>query len=608
MGSFDRREFISLLSASVAGFAATPLVPLQQPTTGQALRSQPNASPAMLDTCWLDVCAPFIVEDHERGIHTEIILTSDTFVGRRGYEGDAYGTDYEIYLYDSAGRAMGPDGIAKKLTVPAMRTTVINAREIVGGIKAFWGGMKIRLQPRGPEPMHASDLFSSAFVRWQTERSFDNVHANPDPLQWQRADSFYYSMPFPALADYICTLALFNPYGGRSAGEISLFDPDGSKVIAKPYDLKAYSSLLLCLNSGRFTNGAGEVFGEADASKAEKLEVQALSRGGLLAVTNNSQTMKSFAYLLIKQPNRPRFSVEHPIHQNLFTPGPETVPFDGSGNFKAKNVLYSPLVFRARKVGSITLESRCWLGTGLPIEQVQWFYPFVTDAEGAIHWDAKKDPKLSKLLTASQCREGVIRLPAGQSCELDFTRLQLRENFSGGISLAVNPDTTHTLMKVEVKVPEWGAHAFTHFRPGLQAARAYQKSKQRGGIVTDYITSGARLERRGNEMLFDELIAVINIDDQGIEGRPILELFGASGLLTRIPLGSVPGFASRHYVLSELAHGISKYGPLTLRLVDEQAALLMSILHVDYLRRDIALDHGSDRFSTLRDYNCNRNA
>ncbi|MGH9969360.1 MAG: hypothetical protein ACREBG_16385 [Pyrinomonadaceae bacterium] len=533
-------------------------------------------------------------------------MTSDTFVGRRGYEGDAYGTDYEIYLYDRSGKAIGLGGIARKLTVPAMRTTVINARDLIGGVKSFWGGMKIRLQPRGPEPMHASDLFSSAFVRWQTESSFDNVHANPDPLQWQRAEGFYYSMPFPALAEYICTLALFNPYGGRSAGDISLFDRDGGKTITKRYDLGGYSSLLLCLNSGSFANEPGEVFGKAAAKKAENLVPQALSRGGLLAVTNDSQTVKSFAYLLIKQPNRPRFSVEHPIHQNVFTPGPETLPFDSSGNFKAKNALYSPLVFNAKRVASISLESRCFLSTGLPIEQVQWLYPFLTDADGAVSWDGRTDPKLPALLPASQYRHGVIRLPAEQSCVLDFAQLALKKNFSGGISLAVHPDTTHTLMKVEVRVPEWGAHAFTHFRPGLQSARHYQKPKQRGGIVTDYITSGARLERRGNELFFDELIAVINIDDRGIEGQPVLELFGSSGLLTRIALGSVPGFACRHYLLSDLDPGVSKYGPLTLRLLDEEAALLMSILHIDYVRRDIALDHGSDRFSTLLDYNCSQ--
>src|SRR5215475_13913833 len=125
MGSFDRREFISLLSTSVAGFAATPFVRIQQVTPGQTSRSQPNVSPSTpVAPCWLDVCAPFIVEDDKHGIHTEIVLTSDTFGGRRGYEGDIYGTNYEIYLYDSSGKAVGRDGVARRLTVPAMRTTV----------------------------------------------------------------------------------------------------------------------------------------------------------------------------------------------------------------------------------------------------------------------------------------------------------------------------------------------------------------------------------------------------------------------------------------------------------------------------------------------------
>src|SRR6185436_8727759 len=155
------------------------------------------------------------------------------------------------------------------------------------------------------------------------------------------------------------------------------------------------------------------------------------------------------------------------------------------------------------------------------------------------------------------------------------------------LSLAVSPDTTHTLMKVEVRVPEWGAHAFSHFRPGSRAAHSYQKPKQRGGIATDYISSGARLERQGKNLLFDELVAVINIDNLGVEGRPLLELFGSAGLITRIALGAVPGFATRHYLLSELVRGIEKYAPLTLRLVDDEATLLMSTLHIDYGRQDI---------------------
>ena len=105
----------------------------------------------------------------------EIVLTSDTCVGTRGYEHGADSTEYEIYLYDAAGTPVGPDNVAKRLVVPAMQTTVIKTADLVGPGKAFWGGLKVRLRPHGREPMHASDLFSSAFVRWLTANSFDNV-------------------------------------------------------------------------------------------------------------------------------------------------------------------------------------------------------------------------------------------------------------------------------------------------------------------------------------------------------------------------------------------------------------------------------------------------
>ena len=599
MSSLERRKFLSLLPGSVAGFVLAPLIP-QRSLTGNNVSSQLSATGS---TCWLDVCAPFIVEDDRRGIHTEIVLTSDTFVGARGYADGADGTDYEIYLYDADGRALGVDGVARRLTIPAMRTTLIDARDLIGAAKNFWGGMKIRLRPRARESMPASDLFSSAFVRWRTEQSFDNVHANPDPLQWQKAESFYYSMPFPPLTEYVCTFALFNPNSSPSAGQINVLDRSAKKVITKRYELKPFSSLLLSLNSGEFLKGPGEAFTQPANPKASKL-AQVASDSGIVAVTNDPKTVKSFGYLLIKQPERPRFSVDHPIHQGIASPGPETLPFDASGNFTAKNVLYSPLLFRAQRFGQITLESRCFLGTGLCAEPAMWLAPFATDADGKVAWNARTDPKLMQQMPPSQLRQGVIRLAAEQSCILDFQRLSLKENFSGGLSLAVSPDTTHTLMKMEVRVPEWGAHAFTHFRPGFRAARSYQKPKQRGGIATDYIASGARLERQGKTVLLDVLMGVLNIDSQGIQGRPVLELFGGQGLLTQITLGAIPGFAGRHYLLSELAPDIDKYGPFTLRLIDEEATLLMSIVHIDHGRRDIALDHGSDRFSTLLEYNC----
>src|SRR5216684_1620068 len=130
MWLFDRRRFLSLISGSVAAYATTPLTPFQRllGDNESLLRSSQNPPPGT-GSCWLDVCAPFVVEDYQRGIHTNLVLTSDTFSGQRGYEGDAYGTNYEIYLYDAAGKAIGSDGVARRMTVPAMHTTVIDARE-----------------------------------------------------------------------------------------------------------------------------------------------------------------------------------------------------------------------------------------------------------------------------------------------------------------------------------------------------------------------------------------------------------------------------------------------------------------------------------------------
>jgi hypothetical protein len=215
---------------------------------------------------------------------------------------------------------------------------------------------------------------------------------------------------------------------------------------------------------------------------------------------------------------------------------------------------------------------------------------------------------LPEAISARQIERGVIKLGGMQSCMLDCAQLSLPKTFSGALSLAVAPTTNHTLMKIEISVKEWGAHAFTHFRPGLQSARGYQASSPRGGLATDYIASGARVERNGNRIVRDEVIGVMNIDDKNNSGRPVLEIFTSNGLLTRVDLGEVPGFACRHYLLSELSSG--KIGPhdLSLRLVDERATLLMSVVHLDYVRRDLALDHGSDRFSTFNDYSCKASA
>jgi hypothetical protein len=593
METLDRRTFLSRVSCTLAALTPTPRNTAARPFGLLADNPAPSHG-----GCWLDVCAPFIVEDAALGVHSEIILTSDSFSGARGYEDEANATEYELLLYDHAGRAVGAGGVARRLSVPAMRTTTLAVRNLIGGAANFWGGLRLRLRPRGRELTHASDLFSAAFVRWQTPASFDNVHANPDPPQWQNAESYYYSMPFPPLSHYDCALGLFNPYAEPSAGAITLHEPNGKQAVTSRYELKPHASLVFDLGAGKFADEPW-TSGVAQLTSAKKLR-----HSGLLAVTNDAGRAKSFGYLMIRRPGGARFSVEHPIHQGVFAPQPAAAPFDGAGQLKAKNALYSPLLFRGHRAGNVTLESRCHFGTGLPLEAAQWLYPFAVNGAGEATWSAMKDAKLTDCLPAGQVERGVIRLAAAASCALDFRKLSLGRDFSGGLAVAVAPDTTHTLMKMEVRVEEWGAHAFTHFRPGLRAARAYQKPAPRGGLATDYVVSGARFVRSKGAVRCDELIGVINIDDAGTEAKPTVEVFSARGLIARLPLGAVPPFACRHYLLSDLMAGEARHESLSLRLVDARATLLMSAAHLDYERRDLALDHGSDRFSTFLDYGC----
>ncbi|MBS1789530.1 MAG: hypothetical protein JST85_17530 [Acidobacteria bacterium] len=588
MTSFDRRSFLASISCSLAG----TIIPAQFIKAGS-----PRTSTCTFGACWLELAAPFVVEDSEAGVECEIVLTSDTFAGVAGHIGGKAASEYEICLYDAEGRALGQAGVAKRLIAPAMQTTVIPVRELIGETKKFFGGLKIRLRPANnsaPPMPHASDLFSSAFVRWRTSTSFDNVHVNPDPWQWQNTDAYFYSMPFPTLQENECVFSLFNPNMESSAGEIIVSDPSGRRIAGQRYELKSHASLLFDLNTG---TGVGEPWGNLKTAKGT-------AQNGLLAVTNNPGTTKSFGYLMIRRNAQKRFSVEHPIHQSVFKQKPAALPFDDNQQFKAKNVLYSPLLFRGKKFGNLTFDSRFYFGAGLPLEESLWLYPFAVDGQGEVAWSALTDRKLATAL-ASQTERGVIRLNAKQSCALNLHQLSFdKTGFSGGLAVAVSPDTNHTLLKTEVCVAEWNAYAFTHFRPGLRSARLYQKPKERGGLATDYIASGARVVKSKAAIRFDELVGVINIDDQGLEANPILELFDSHGLVRQISLGVIPPFACRHYLLSELIPGEVSYQPLSLRLTDGRATLLMSVVHLDHELRDIALDHGSDRFSTFSDFIC----
>jgi hypothetical protein len=580
--------------------AGTVLFPLFNASKSRGQSPAPNSGSN--ENCWLDVCAPLVVQNAGLGLYSEVVLTSDTFIGKTGYTDGADTTEYEIYLYDSSGNPIGSDGVAKRLVVAAMHTTTISLKEVLSDRKDFWGGMRIRLRPKGREPMHASDLFSSAFVRWKTETSFDNVHANPDPIEWQRPDPFFYSMPFPPLNEYDALFSLFNPNAQESIGEITVYDAVGQKLAATAYELKPHASLLFDLRRGEFTTDPRPGFGWS--GKTEAAQHATNSSGGSVVVTNRKGSQKSFAYLMLNRRGGVRFTVEHPIHQPPFNPVSAPPPFDGAGRLKAKNILFTPMVFRAKRIGGLTLDSRFHFSSGAPMEEFLWISPFITDSEGSVAWQPAADKQFPTSIAPKQIERGAIKLAGMQSCVFNCAELPLPKTFSGGMSLPVAPTTNHTLMKVEISVKEWNAHAFTHFRPGLQSARGYQASKPRGALATDYIACNARLERRGNKIVRDEVIGVMNIDDKAIAGRPTLEVHSAQGLLARIDLGEVPGFACRHYLLSELAFERIPALDLSLRLVDERATLLMSVAHLDYARRDLALDHGSDRFSTFNDFTC----
>lgn len=590
MDSIGRRRFLSLFSRSAAAAIAC------WPIVGKA--SNPST------TCWLDLCAPFIIEDPDRGLHSEVVLTSDTFVGSKGHADRLDATEYELHLYDASGVPVNKDGPTAKLQVAAMQTTVIAVRDLLPARKSFWGGLTVRVRPLTRQPMHASDLFSSAFIRWQNDRSFTTVHANPDPREWQRADPFFYSMPFPPLEDYDCVYSIFNPYAENSAGSVTLHDQFGNTLKKLSYNLKPHSSVIVDLTTGDFARDLDETF-----RAGRKHETMlAAAKGGTIAVTNHPGTVKNFGYMLIKQAAAPRFSVEHPIHQQPFNPAPARVPFDASGRFKAQNILYTPLIFCSKKLGGITLDTRVHLSSGAPVEEALWLSPFITDGRGEVAWQAGNGSAFPSSIPKKQIERGAIRLTGQQSCIFDCAQLDLAENFSGGLSLAITPVSNHTLMKVEVRATEWNATTFTHFRPGLAAARAYQKPAAREGLATDYIVSGACVRSDKATIVRDEIIAVINIDDKAIAGNPTLEVFSSSGLAKRIKLGPVPAFSCRHYLLSTLLSEPIAPTDLSLRLVDEQATLLMSVLHLDYARKDIAADHGSDRFSTFAEFTCNARA
>jgi len=105
----------------------------------------------------------------------------------------------------------------------------------------------------------------------------------------------------------------------------------------------------------------------------------------------------------------------------------------------------------------------------------------------------------------------------------------------------------------------------------------------------------------------DCLLAFMNIEFDGKEpGVPLVQLFGPGGLAGERRMGEYAPLACRHFLVSDMFPGAQSdpEHPFTVRMQVTGAMMIVSALHIDYERRDIALEHGSDRHSTFLDYKC----
>jgi hypothetical protein len=406
-------------------------------------------------------------------------------------------------------------------------------------------------------------------------------------------------MPFPALSEYHCAFALFNPGDDESHGTLRVADRMGRTVAQRDYKLPPHRTELFEMEDLRPSESPGE------ALTITRLKQQKLKDGGTLVVKNESERV-AFAYTMIKGRVGNSFTSEHPLHFQADVPvkPARSSPYGPKRSFPAQALVYTPMLFRNFQIGGLTLNSRLYFSASRWAEEALWMLPFVTTNEGTIAWVSNKDDRFAdRVAPAALAVDGAVRLSEFQSCRLEAETLPLPDGFSGGFGAATIPKTSHSLNKVEVRATNWGRVAFTHFRPGGAVAKSYRQVEQRGGLASDYIVSGAHLIASKS----DCVLAVMNIEfEEENTGMPTVQLFGPAGLVGERRLGDFPPLACRHLLLSELFPGAqsSPENPFTVRLTVGNAVMIVSALHIDYERRDIALEHGSDRHSTFQDFKC----
>jgi hypothetical protein len=591
MTTIDRRTFLSGLAGSALAASAPP---------AQAAQQTAEIAPAPSGACWLDVAAPFIAADPALDLSTGLLLTATCFPGVDGYRDTRYATEYQILLFDHRGKEIKLDN-AGKVEIPAMRPALLNLTRMAGR-DSFFGGAKIRVAPSPGQVARAGDLFSAGFVRWDLPGNFDNVHAHPAPPQ-QVIGRFNYSMPFPALSEYHCAFALFNPNDEESYGSVRAVDRLGRTVAQRHFELRPHQTTLYTVADLKTADTPGEALAIAPLNDPK------LKDGGVIVVQNASNHVP-FAYTFMKGRSGGSFTVEHPLHFQADAPvkPARATPYGPKQSFPAQAMVYTPMVFKAVRIGDLQLESRLYLSASRWAEAALWMLPFVTTGEGAIGWVSNRDEKYEqRIKPADVADQGAVRLSEFQSCCIDAATLPLPDGFSGGFGAATIPKTSHSLNKVEVRAVNWGRVAMTHFRPGGAVAKSYRQVDRRGGLASDYIVSGAHVIGGARDRKRDCLLAIMNIEfEDDNTGTPIVQVFGPQGLAGEKRLADFPPLACRHLLLSDLFPGLQSdpAHPFTLRMQVANALMVVSALHIDYERRDIALEHGSDRHSTFQDFKC----
>lgn len=405
------------------------------------------------------------------------------------------------------------------------------------------------------------------------------------------------------MSDYHLMFTLFNPNDVPSVGSIRVVDRMAQTIVERPYDLPPHHTLLYSLETLKNYDSP------AEGLAITPLQEKRMSDGGVVVVHNTSEAV-SFAYTLMKGRQGGTFTVEHPLHFSADVPTKpaRVTPYGPNKSYPVEALLYTPLFFSGQRLGGLEFESHFYLSASQWLEEALWLMPFVTTADGNIAWVSNQDQKFpDRVRPAALTSQGLIRLGAFQSVQMNARDLPLPPGFAGGLGVGTIPKTSHSLLKAEVHVKEWNRSAFTHFRPGGQTSKNYRTVDGRGGLATDYIVTDCQLVGSSGARKRDSILAVMNIEFQNdITGAPKLQLFGPSGIIAEKSIGEFKPLACRHLLLSEIFPEVqTEIGhPATVRMTEPNAMMIVSAVHLDYDRKDLALEHGSDRHSTFNDFKC----